>query len=235
MYCALQDLSNESDVEQKLLWPLLTTTFPAGLGLTPADVLTKPNIKRLTIGKGTSSKIYYPDYIVVIAGLPVLVIEAKAPRQDLESALTEARLYGNELNAFYSTGINPCVRVVVCNGLELWSSPIDSAEADSRLKHGELTSAHTRFAAFVDMVSRTVLQAHADGLRKQLRHRVYTRPLSTVGGQTVQNQELWDFHFRRPRMDPLHTRKPQRPRESFSSHNRPGSEAVTQPALTSWG
>ena len=45
----------------------------------------------------------------------------------------------------------------------------------------------------------------------------------------------WDFHFRRPRMDPLHTRKPQRPRESFSSHNRPGSEAVTQPALTSLG
>ena len=45
----------------------------------------------------------------------------------------------------------------------------------------------------------------------------------------------WDFHFRRPRMDPLHTRKPQRPRESVSSHNRPGSEAVTQPALTSWG
>ena len=45
----------------------------------------------------------------------------------------------------------------------------------------------------------------------------------------------WDFHFRRPRMDPLHTRKPQRRRESFSSHNRPGSEAVTQPALTSWG
>ena len=45
----------------------------------------------------------------------------------------------------------------------------------------------------------------------------------------------WDFHFRRPRMDPLYTRKPQRPRESFSSHNRPGSEAVTQPALTSWG
>ena len=49
------------------------------------------------------------------------------------------------------------------------------------------------------------------------------------------HQVIWDFHFRRPRMDPLHTRKPQRPRESFSSHNRPGSEAVTQPALTSWG
>ena len=31
------------------------------------------------------------------------------------------------------------------------------------------------------------------------------------------------------------SRKPQRPRESSSSHNRPGSEAVTQPALTCRG
>ena len=57
----------------------------------------------------------------------------------------------------------------------------------------------------------------------------------TLGGVPLGGPESWDFHFRRPRMDPLHTRKPQRPRESVSSHNRPGSEAVTQPALTSWG
>ena len=53
--------------------------------------------------------------------------------------------------------------------------------------------------------------------------------------RSVRKRKNRDFHFRRPRMDPLYTRKPQRPRESFSSHNRPGSEAVTQPALTSWG
>ena len=56
-----------------------------------------------------------------------------------------------------------------------------------------------------------------------------------VGGISWRRLFIRDFHFRRPRMDPLYTRKPQRPRESFSSHNRPGSEAVTQPALTSWG
>ena len=64
-------------------------------------------------------------------------------------------------------------------------------------------------------------------------------PFAQSGGQLlfhlISRLYDWDFHFRRPRMDPLHTRKPQRPRESFSSHNRPGSEAVTQPALTSWG
>ena len=40
-----------------------------------------------------------------------------------------------------------------------------------------------------------------------------------------------DFHFCLPQMDLFYTRKPPRPRESSSSHNRPGSEAVTQPAL----
>ena len=39
------------------------------------------------------------------------------------------------------------------------------------------------------------------------------------------------FPFCPPQMDPLYIRKPQRPGESSSSHNRPGSEAVTQPAL----
>ena len=43
------------------------------------------------------------------------------------------------------------------------------------------------------------------------------------------------FPFCLPKMDPLYIRKPQRPRESSSSHNRPGSEAVTQPALTCSG
>ena len=43
------------------------------------------------------------------------------------------------------------------------------------------------------------------------------------------------FPFCLPKLDPLYIRKPQRPRESSSSHNRPGSEAVTQPALTCSG
>ena len=45
------------------------------------------------------------------------------------------------------------------------------------------------------------------------------------------------FPFCPPKMDRLYIRKPQRPRESSSSHiaHRPGSEAVTQPALTCSG
>ena len=43
------------------------------------------------------------------------------------------------------------------------------------------------------------------------------------------------FPFCLPQMGPFYTRKPQRPRESSSSHRRPGSEAATQPALTCGG
>ena len=81
MFCALKDLVTESDVEQKLLWPLLTTPFPTGLGLILYDVLTKMSIRRLEVGKGTSRKLYFPDYMVVIAGLPVLVVEAPEGRR----------------------------------------------------------------------------------------------------------------------------------------------------------
>lgn len=72
MFCSLDDWANESDVEQKLVWPMMTAPFPSGLALSTSDVLTKASIRRLEIGKGSSRKLYYPDHVVVIAGLPVL-------------------------------------------------------------------------------------------------------------------------------------------------------------------
>ena len=46
------NLLNESDVEQKFLYPLLTGKSPAGLGYPPEVVQTKANVRRLPIGKG---------------------------------------------------------------------------------------------------------------------------------------------------------------------------------------
>src|SRR5205809_353438 len=101
MFCALSDLRTESDVEQKLQWPLLTTSTPNGLGFSAPDLLTKPNTRALEIGKGTTRKTYLPDYLGLIAGLPILIVEAKSPRESLENALAEARMYANELNALF--------------------------------------------------------------------------------------------------------------------------------------
>src|SRR6266542_4760702 len=97
----LAELRTESDVEQKLVWPLLAQPFPEGLGFLPADISTKLSLRRIEIGKGSTRKLYFPDYIVVLAGLPVLILEAKAVGASIEEALDEARLYAHEINALY--------------------------------------------------------------------------------------------------------------------------------------
>ena len=74
MYPRPDELLTESDVEQKLIFPLLTNATPSGLAFASSDIATKLSTRRLRIGKGTATKLYFPDYLVVMAGLPVLVI-----------------------------------------------------------------------------------------------------------------------------------------------------------------
>lgn len=190
MFCLITDLHNESDVEQKLVMPLLTSGFPNGLGIRSPDLLTKANTRRLRIGKGGSRKLYFPDYIIVIAGLPVLIIEAKSPGEDLQTALDEARMYGNELNALFPSGLNPCIRVIACNGLALWSSPIDHLVPDVQLEHGELSAANTGFARLVELCNRDTLQTYVDNIRRGWAQPKYKRAVSLVGGVSIQQQEL---------------------------------------------
>src|SRR5688572_11886190 len=107
MFCELKDLITESDVEQKLVLPLLTTSSPLGLGYAISELRTKLSIRRFQIDKGKAQKLYYPDYLVLLEGLPVLIVEVKTPGEDVVEALREARLYANELNALYPPSINP--------------------------------------------------------------------------------------------------------------------------------
>src|SRR4051812_1018359 len=97
--CDLTDLKTESDVEQKFIYPLLTSTSAIGLNYTAYDLRTKPDIRGILIGKGTSQKLYYPDYVIINTGLPLVIIEAKKPGEDLRSAYGEARLYAAEINS----------------------------------------------------------------------------------------------------------------------------------------
>lgn len=123
MLCSKSELVTESDVEQKLIMPLLTLSAPRGLGYGTEEILTKHSIRRFTIDKGQSQKLYFPDFLVLLCGMPCLAVEAKKPGEDVIEGLREARLYAAELNAIYPSGINPCLRVICCNGAKLVSAP----------------------------------------------------------------------------------------------------------------
>ena len=133
----------ESDVEQKVIYKLLTNPSPDGLGFYPDDIQTKHDIRKIAVGKGRSQKLYFPDYAVVIDGIPAIIVEAKAPSDDdLEEAFREARLYANEINALYDTKENPCERVIATNGKRLIAGHADKQKPliDLALKSGKVTN-----------------------------------------------------------------------------------------------
>lgn len=190
MIPALADLKTESDVEQKLIWPLLVQPFPEGLGFLPTDISTKLNLRRMEIGKGATRKTYFPDYIVVLAGFPVLIIEAKAVGAPIEDALDEARLYAQEINALYPHAINPCGRVIACNGGQLWTAPVDTAQPDVVVSHEGILPTNTDFARFAEACRRDTLQSRVDEIRRKHRPKTFTRPVSLIGGLSFQSEEL---------------------------------------------
>ena len=173
MFCTERELSNESDVEQKFLLPLLTTAIPSGLGYATVDIRTKPDIRRLKIDKGKTEKLYHLDYVLLIAGIPVFIVEAMRPDEDPVAALREARLYAQELNASFPSGINPCQRIIASNGMTTVTAPVDHIVPDLTLSLSDCSTASSLFEQLVSLLSRSTAQTVADHIRDSLT----TRPL----------------------------------------------------------
>lgn len=104
LYCELENIITESDVEQKFIYPFLKAETPIGLGLKDSEILTKHILRKKLIDKGQKQKYYFPDYLVAIRGIPTLILEAKAPNELLANGYSEARLYAQ----------NKCVSVYYC-------------------------------------------------------------------------------------------------------------------------
>ena len=136
--------------------PILTQ-WPHGLGYDISDIRTKENIAHKTIGKGSSAKRYYPDYILALAGLPLVVIEAKSPDVPIEEAFSDAQLYGTQLNLEFKSGINPCQLIVTCNGHYFRVYRIDSRECLVQMLFQEIYVGSIAFDNFIQTLKRETL------------------------------------------------------------------------------
>jgi hypothetical protein len=183
-------LSSESDVEQKVLYPLFTTPFPQGLGLSPSSIHTKHNLRRFTIGKGAHKKSYFPDYIIVFGGLPLAIIEAKPPHTDLSEAFDEARMYANELNSIFPHQINPASRIIASDGLTFLVGHADEAQPKYVLNHQEIRPYSEKWAAVQEFMGHTALDAEFKRLSRKLRPRSLRKPRRLVGGPAIQEEEI---------------------------------------------
>ena len=198
LFCDFEALATESDVEQKLIYPLLTSPKPMGLGLNDSQILTKSVLRQHQIGKGQSKKYYYPDYLISIRGIPLVVIEAKKPGESLEDAFSEARLYAAEVNACFPHNVNTCRYIITCNGNEIWAGFSDSAEPIRRATFSDLDVENVKYVELLDFCSREKLTALANLPYVEARGKtVFNTPVSRLGGKRVQNSELEENSFGR--------------------------------------
>lgn len=189
--CELKDILTESDVEQKFVLPLLINKSPLGLDYTFSDFKTKRDIRKIKIDKGNSSKYYFPDYAIIHSGLPLLIIEAKKPGEDLMEAYREARLYALEINAQFPSKINPCHKIIVTDGKTTLAGYWDSEDILYKINFSDVNAVNPNFFEFSNFVSRKVVFKYGDLILTKIRGtRRYSRPLSLMGGKTVQNEEL---------------------------------------------
>lgn len=190
-----EDIANESDVEQKIIMPLLVESTPDGLGYPTSSIKTKPNIRKYQIGKGNEAKLYFPDYIIVVSGLPAIVIEAKGPGENLDDAYREARLYATEINSAHPSGVNPLSRVVCSNGKELIAGRWDEAAPSLSISTSDLISSNVDFAELSSFCSYDTVKSEYTVLASKLNPDKYFRPLQYVGGSAVQSEEVGHNDF----------------------------------------
>lgn len=156
-YCERSALNNESDVEQKMLYPFLRD-----LGYNDIEIKTKDLIEGYFIGKGSSRKKYRPDYIVEFQGKPILVLEGKSPGENIESFKHEPQDYSMVLNRKY-IGLNPVTLCVISNGNITYVLKVDEEEPILRLGFMDLVDSNPKFMQLKRLISKPVLTGVLQG------------------------------------------------------------------------
>jgi len=187
----------ESDVEQKFIYSFLTDVSPEGLGFFPDNIQTKRDIRKIVIGKGGSKKLYYPDYVVVLDGLPAMIVEAKTPEdQDVDEAFREARLYATELNALYSPQVNPCSIVIATNGRRLMAGKWDSQNSLVDISLEENSVANDDYITLLELAGYATLSKEVSKIRLALKGSAkYTKPVFALGGKSIINETVGENDF----------------------------------------
>ncbi len=188
-FVAPENLISESDVEQKVIYPLLTNPDPVGLGYDSTEIQTKFNLQKLMIDKGAKSTLYYPDYIITVNGIPSIIVEAKNPSENLDEAFRQASLYASELNRKFEKDVNPCQLIVACNGIEIYAGSWDSAKPEYCIKIEDWHVTDKSFSSFVEVFGKRNVEKTVEIVKKFLRKKShFKKPLNLLGGKYFQNR-----------------------------------------------
>lgn len=190
LFCNIDDLQTESDVEQKFIYPLLNGDSPIGLGYKSDEIVTKKHIKAYTIGK-SNRKSYYPDYVIFINGAPMVVVEVKKPGIDIGVAFQEARLYANEINAKREHDDNPCRYILASNGEKIIAGYYDREVPTIEIDFEEIFEGSINFSKLLEFISRRKIYDIWEKIIGEMKgEALFYRPVGQIGSKKAQNAEL---------------------------------------------
>jgi GTPase SAR1 family protein len=191
------ELRGESDVEQKLLIPFLTNMSFVGLPM--ALIRTKEYMTPTDIDKAAGKRYgYIPDYSIWLAGLPLVVIEAKAPDITVQSGLRDAHLYASQINKRYPPGVNPIGFVLASNGIEFALAEADSEVNALIFPVGEAVPGSAVLQAIKDAIGKDALDKRAKALAAHFQSRGFFAVSNYMGGQSLVNRQLGVNEFAQP-------------------------------------
>jgi hypothetical protein len=180
--------STEGDVETQVVLPLLTSTD--FLSIPSEHVRSKNRIAPRNIGKGAKAKIgYIPDFCIYKYALPIVVVEAKSPSIDVETAYSEAQLYSSEINRSFQSGCNPCSRVIATNGIEILAGYWDSGPSVRSLV-SDMVVGSAIHDQLVALVGNEKLEHLGAQISQLVRAGIFIRPFNRGGGETQINSSI---------------------------------------------
>ncbi|HEY7334448.1 MAG TPA: hypothetical protein VH639_06165 [Bryobacteraceae bacterium] len=189
-------LVNESDVEQKVVIPLLQG--PAYLDIPAVSVKPKKYLAPTPFNrKAGQTSGSYPDFSVWFRSFPCLVVEAKGPDTPVETAYHEASLYAAYLNQNYPTGINPARFLLATNGREILLGCWDSKPV-LRGPVSDLRPQTALMSELKDLCGRHALEQHALMCLASISAKKTLTPYNLAGGPALLRAAINPNRFAAP-------------------------------------
>jgi type I restriction enzyme M protein len=153
LFCKISDLDSEADVEALFIERLLTK-----LRYPDNRVCRKDAIEKFTIGRGSKKELYKPDYILLDSKKkPVIVIDAKAPKETPRDFLYQVSGYALTLNQKYGKE-NPVKYVILTNAITTLVYSWDKNIPLLNLAFVDVEEDNTKFVELRSMLSYGALE-----------------------------------------------------------------------------
>jgi hypothetical protein len=186
-HISAEGLTTESDVEQKVMYPLLSGGNY--LAIDERHIRTKEYMSPTKIDKNAGKSIgYYPDYTVWEKAFPLMVVEVKQPEVAPEVGYREATAYAQYLNQRFRTGVNPARFVIASNGVRLLFGYWDSQPVLDDLVRNLIVGS-VSLDKLKNLCGQAVLSAHALACLRKIRSTEAFRPFLMAGGEALLNSK----------------------------------------------